>query len=64
MNEVTPWIKSYFLSLATTHGSDYNTLPPVGKVKKCQLKKVRKAILVPPDHRRPLFGLGFYIGAQ
>ncbi|KAF9778951.1 hypothetical protein BJ322DRAFT_1173015 [Thelephora terrestris] len=40
MNEVTPWIKDYFLNLATTHGSDFNTVPPAPKLKKCQLRKV------------------------
>lgn len=45
MDEVTPWIKDYFLNLATTYGSDFETVPPAEKVRRCQLKKVRRLSL-------------------
>lgn len=46
MDEVAPWIKEFFLNLATTLGSNYNTLPPIERSRKCQLKKVREGVLV------------------
>ena len=46
MDDVKPWIKAYFLNLATTYGSNFDSAPPVEKVKKCQLKKVRRVVLV------------------
>ena len=50
MNEVTPWISDYFTNLATAYGSNYNTVPPAEKLKKCQLKKVRKIVSVQSTH--------------
>ena len=49
MNELTPWIRDYFLNLATLHGSSYNTAPPVEKTRRCQLKRVCGAPLAQPN---------------
>jgi len=46
MNEVTPWISDYFTNLATTYGSNYLAAPPMEKLRKCQLKKVCRAVSV------------------
>lgn len=46
MDEVKPWISDYFINLATTHGSQFYSAPPVEKTRKCQLKKVRQAASV------------------
>ena len=64
MNEVTPWISDYFTNLAITYGSSYNDAPKTEKLKRCQLKKVRKNVPVQPTHWRSFLGLGFNIRAQ
>lgn len=50
MDDVKPWIKDYFLILATKYGSKFDTAPPTEKVKRCQLKKVRGAVSVQQSH--------------
>lgn len=64
MDEVTPWIKDYFLHLATIYGSHFDTVPPTEKVKRCQLKKVRRAVSIHKTTGIIFWGLGFNTSAE